>query len=255
MPSANVYNYGTMTTSTISPAGVVLYNAGTGTVTLSQPTCGDTTLPASYRDATQCDNSKAYNYCVRGAASISAAQQSQTWCQLDSGYSCSAPLPPMLLFGEAVSSDYNIIGAVSNNRGNVAGQPFVNRFATPSNKCYGPSNAITSANNNAMYYQMGVVGQDMCVRITCDGGGQDCANIQLSLLFTCYNPCNSCPADQTASCVAIAGSNNITLPTAQCTCKAGWSGATCSTVAPVSGGWSTWSTWYGTGACALRFHK
>jgi hypothetical protein len=163
-------------------------------------------------------------------------------------------MPPMLLFGEAVSSNYNIIGAVSNNPSSV--QPFVNRFVTPSSKCYGPANALTSINNNVQYYHTGVVGQDLCVSITCDGstgflgfGVQNCNSIYLSLLFTCYNPCNNCLAANTATCVVIAGTPNrvatniVELPTAQCTCKDGWGGATCSTAAaiPVDGGWSSWS--------------
>jgi hypothetical protein len=241
------YNYGT--NGGVLGAGATAVNAGTGTISPPTATCGDSTLPTSYTDPTLCDNSKAYNNCVRGIIPI-LAQQSQTWCQLDSGRGCPTSQPPMLIFGEAASADINIIGAVSNNRGDVAGRPFVNRFVSPSGHCYGPSNAITSINNNVQYYQIGVVGQDMCVRITCDGstgfaglGVQNCNSIYLSLLFTCYNPCNNCPSANTASCTLIAGVQND-LPTAQCTCVAGWSGATCTTAAavPVNGVWSAWST-------------
>ncbi len=215
-------------------------NAGTGKMTPTTATCGDSTLPARYTNTALCDKSKVYNTCKRGIQTI-AAQQSQTWCQLDGGSVCPANLPPMLIFGQVVSASTNIIGAVSNNRGDVAGRPFVNRFVTPSGRCYEPSNAITSINNHVQYYQVGVVGQDMCVRITCDSS-QTC-NIQLSLLFTCYNPCNNCPSANTASCAIVAGGGTYNnLPTAQCTCKGGWSGSTCTTM---DGGWSAWS------ACSL----
>ncbi len=231
--TSNFYNYGTA--GGVLGAGGTAVNAGTGKMTPTTATCGDSTLPARYTNSALCDKSKVYNTCVRGSQTI-AAQQSQIWCQLDGGNGCPADLPPMLIFGEAVSASTNIIGAVSNNR-----QPFVNRFVTPSGRCYGPSNAITSINNNAQYYQVGVVGQDMCVRITCDSS-QTC-NVQLSLLFTCYNPCNNCPSANTASCASVAGGGTYNnLPTAQCTCKAGWSGSTCTTM---DGGWSAWS------ACSL----
>jgi len=70
-------------------------------------------------------------------------------------------------------------------------------------------------------------------------GVQNCDNIHMSLLFTCYNPCNNCPSANTASCAIVAGGGTYnTLPTAQCTCKAGWSGSTCTTM---DGGWSAWS--------------
>jgi len=218
---AHFYNYGTVNGDLLG-SGAAAINAGTGTISPTTATCGDTTLPTSYTDPSLCDYSKEYNYCVRGVISI-PAQQSQMWCQSDSGFACPTSQPPMLMFGEATSADVNILGAVSNNRGDVTGLPFVNRFVAPAGQCYGPSNAITSVNNNGQYYQIGVVGQDMCVRITCEGstGGlfesaQTCNNVYLSLLFTCYNPCNNCPSANTASCTLVAPTlDAYILPTAQ----------------------------------------
>lgn len=228
VPSARVELYGTLNAGYVGGDGVVVYNVDTGVISVSQPTCGDTTLPDSYRDASTCDNSKGYNYCVRGIVPISA-QQSQAWCQSDSGVACPANLPPVLLFGEAASPDYKLVGSVTNSRGDV------NRFVSPSNQCYGPANAITTINQNGQFYQMSAVGLDLCVGIKCDGsagflglGVQNC-NVHLSLLFSCYNPCNACVADQTASCAVIPdSSDSARLPTAKCTCQPGWAGATCS---------------------------
>jgi len=165
-------------------------------------------------------------------------------------FCCAGSVCSMSLIGEATSPDYNIIGGVSNNWGDVVDRPFVNRFSAPSSQCYGPANAASSINPNGRFWQMGVVGQDMCVRIKCDGSGgfwgigaQNC-NVHLNLFFTCYNPCNNCPADTTATCAVVPpAGGSVLLPTAQCTCKAGWSGDRCTepstpTAPPVDSGWS-----------------
>jgi hypothetical protein len=90
----------------------------------------------------------------------------------------------------------------------------------------------------------------MCISIKCDGstgflgiGVQNCNNIQMSLLFTCYNPCNACPTANTNSCTIVPGVGAL-MPTATCACKTGFSGATCTITptSPVNGGFSAYST-------------
>jgi len=84
--------YGTVNGGVLG-AGETAINAGTGKITTTTATCGDSTLPDSYTNSALCDKSKVYNTCVRGIQTI-AAQQSQTWCQLDEGGVCPANLPP-----------------------------------------------------------------------------------------------------------------------------------------------------------------
>jgi len=63
------------------------------------------------------------------------------------------------------------------------------------------------------------------------------------------NPCNNCPDANTAACAVVPpAGGSVLLPTAQCTCKTGWSGDRCTEpatstppAAVVNGNWSLWS--------------
>jgi hypothetical protein len=227
-----------MNTGTIVGPGLL---ANAAAITLSNPTCIDTSLPSSYLNTRACDNSHPYNYCVRGSGmQIYAQQTSSPWCQSGSGVTCPANHQPILVFGEIVS-DVPIIGYTK-----FSATSTFNMFQTPSSKCYGPGQALTpyivpsTGQVSASFVQFGGVGGDMCVSIKCDGatslfGNTDCNNIQYSLLFTCYDPCTSCVAANTLSCTALSS------VTPSCVCKTGWSGSLCSTVASVPGGWTAWS--------------
>jgi hypothetical protein len=195
--------------------------------------CTETTLASSYTDPSQCDLTYPYNFCARGASLRIAAGTTTQWCQSNSGTTCPASTPnPILLFGEVVSPSAIITGTVTNSASGTT-----NRVVQQSSsKCYGAGNALSGSTVGFHFIDSG--SSDLCVSITCPGS-QDCTGVAVSLLFSCYNPCNSCAAGNTASCSTSIPANNIA--TATCTCKSGWSGATCTTAVAVDGSWSAWS--------------
>lgn len=226
-----VQNQGSITLGSDS-TGTVL-NANEGIITLASPTCADTTLPERYTRSSGCDTTHDYNHCVRGSVQVNAQQWSRYWCQSDSGVSCPSGLRPMLTMGKFVS-DINIIGQTTN------GDSFpVNRFRAPAGRCYAPA----TDGEQLTIKQVGSAQTDLCVRVKCDGsagtlgfGVKNCNNIQHSLLFTCYDPCNDCDKAGTLSCAASGLSET-------CTCRPGFTGRYCEdgSAAPVDGGWSAWS--------------
>jgi Thrombospondin type 1 domain len=198
--------------------------------------CTDSSLANSLTDASQCDLTYAYNYCARGTQMWIGAGSTVTWCQSHSGSSCPPTMNPILLFGEVVSSNYDIHGAMLNSATSSS-----NRFAATDAKCYGPG--------MPGHMVKASTGSDLCVSVTCKGstgflgfGVQHCSGLSVSLLFSCYNPCNNCNQAGTASCTTSLDLNSISRAT--CVCKAGWSGSMCTTGAdpPVNGIWSAWGS-------------
>ncbi len=201
--------------------------------------CTDTSLDASLTDPSQCDLTYDYNYCARGNSLTIPAGQTQTWCQSNSrAFGCPANLPnPILLFGAGVSTSSNIVGSVFFSGSSRVGGSVnnANNYPAPASKCYPASNvpATTGVTINAMFISIGST--DLCVSLQCPGS-QDCTGIQVSILFSCYNPCNNCSSVGTASC----STSGSFVPHANCQCRSGWSGAMCDTAAPIDGAWSAW---------------
>jgi hypothetical protein len=186
-------------------------------------------LSTSLTDPSQCDLSNGYNYCARGNSVTIAAGTSTTWCRSFSNAACPASMSnPILLSGLVASPNQAVNVAVGNSPSFSTA-----RYSSTSVNCFdakvGGGNAVTVQSASS----------DLCVKVTCPGN-QDCTGIQMSLLFSCYNPCNSCNAQGTASCVSTTAAGNIASAT--CTCNSGWTGSKCAQATSVDGAWSAWST-------------
>jgi hypothetical protein len=157
------------------------------------------------------------------------------WCRSTASINlaaCPVGWQPAVAIAEFVSPSVDISGGVSNTA-----DPFDNRWVMNQNRCYvGAIQTDPTTGTAGAILQLGPVdGTDHCVSVKCDGstgflgiGVQNC-NVQMNLLFTCYNPtptanpCASVICGVHGSCVA-----------GTCSCTDGYTGSTCSLPPPAT---------------------